>query len=64
MSDFTYEDYDNYFNNSGFLIPKLRAEIPLYRYRSNIDYIIDEIKKYYHNVGMIEGYTIYKKGTN
>lgn len=44
MSDFTYEDYDNYFNNSGFLIPKLRAEIPLYRYRSNIDYIIDEIK--------------------
>ena len=44
MSDFTREDYTNYFDNSGLMIPKLRAEIPLYRYRSNIDYIIDEIK--------------------
>ena len=44
MPDLTYEEYANYFDNSGLMIPKLRAEIPLYRYRNNIDYIVDEIK--------------------
>lgn len=44
MSELTYNDYLNHFNNSGLMIPKLKAEIPLYQYRSNIDYIVDEIK--------------------
>ena len=42
--DFTYDDYLKLVLNGGFLVPKLELEIPLYRYRSNIDYIVDEIE--------------------
>ena len=41
--DAFYNDYMKYFCNDGFLIPKLQAEIPLYRYRGNIEYIVNEI---------------------
>lgn len=40
----THNDYIKYFCNDGFLIPKLEAELPLYRYRGNIDYVVDEIE--------------------
>lgn len=42
--DFSYNDYVQYFCNGGFLLPKLEAELPLYRYRGNIEYIVDEIE--------------------
>ena len=42
--DAFYNDYMKYFCNDGFLIPKLQAEIPLYRYRGNIKNVIDEIE--------------------
>lgn len=39
--------YQLYGNSNGFLWPKLNVDIPLYRYRSNIEYIIDEIQHQY-----------------
>lgn len=39
--------YQLYGNNNGFLCPKLNIDIPLYRYRSNMEYIIDEIEHQY-----------------
>ena len=35
--------FDSHFN-SGFMMPSLKVDMPLYRYRSNIEYAIDEIK--------------------
>ena len=42
-SEFSYGDYLKYLCNDNFLIPELKAEIPLYRYRGNIDHVVDEI---------------------
>lgn len=42
--DETYKTYVKYVLNDGFLVPKLTLERPLYRYRSNIDFIVDEIE--------------------
>lgn len=42
--NFSYSDYIRYFENDGFLIPKLELEIPLYRYRGKLKNIIDEIE--------------------
>lgn len=36
--------YMEYFLADGFLVPKLTIERPLYRYRTNIDFIVDEIE--------------------
>lgn len=43
MMDEKHEQYMKYFMNDGFLKPKLTVELPLYRYRSNPDYVVDEI---------------------
>lgn len=39
----TKESIEGYLSES-FLVPRLTVDIPLYRYRSNIDYAVDEIK--------------------
>ena len=41
-------------NNYGYIIPELKQSIPLYRYRSNIEYAIDEINKEYIYLSPIE----------
>ena len=40
----SYDDYIRLFGNDGFLIPKLKIEIPLFRYRGNIKNIVNEIE--------------------
>ena len=42
--DFSYNDYIKWFENDGFLIPKLEVERPLYRYRGKIKNAVDEIR--------------------
>lgn len=42
-----YENYYMSIYNNGFLVPDLKLTIPIYRYRGNIDYAIDEIEKSY-----------------
>lgn len=41
---FSYDDYIRLFCNDGFLVPQLKLEIPLFRYRGNLDNIINEIE--------------------
>ena len=41
-------------NNNYYLMPELQPTKPLYRYRSNIDYAIDEIKNSYVFLSPIE----------
>lgn len=40
----SFIDYLKYFRNDGFLIPQLEAELPLYRYRGNLEFVADEIE--------------------
>ena len=42
--EITYGQYLGHFGNRAFLIPNFELEIPLYRYRGNIDNIVDEIQ--------------------
>lgn len=39
-----YEIYRRYVLNDGFCIPKLRIDMPLYRYRRNTKFTINEIQ--------------------
>ena len=39
-----YETYWHYIFNDNYVIPKIQIEMPLYRYRGNIDFAIGEIK--------------------
>lgn len=41
---FSYDDYIRLFCNDGFLIPQLKLEIPLFRYRGNMENIVNEIE--------------------
>ena len=41
--DLTYEWYMKHIMNDGFMKPKLRVQYPLFRYRANIGYVVDEI---------------------
>ena len=41
---FSYDDYIRLFRNDGFLIPQLKLEIPLFRYRGNMENIVNEIE--------------------
>lgn len=34
----------DYCSNSGFMLPSLKLDTPLYRYRGNLEYAIDEIE--------------------
>ena len=43
-TEISYGEYLKYLCNDNFLIPELKAEIPLYRYRGSINNIVDEIE--------------------